>query len=143
VRFPLMLNHLRAQSECARAISPLQLHSILNVSPCFSESSSKQILHTASSSGISSCSFSPAHHSFTNKPSKQNKKKRKIPHKTTTTIKTFIFIISVGLTRLKCDCTTKKKTQPFFSVSYVQRWQTCLKQSLKAVTQMTHYFLLL
>jgi len=53
ILFPLMLNHLTAQSWCARASSPLQLHSILSVSPP-SLSSTKQILQTASSSGISS-----------------------------------------------------------------------------------------
>jgi hypothetical protein len=47
-----MLNHLTAQSWCARASSPLQLHSILSVSPP-SFSSTRQILQTASSSGIS------------------------------------------------------------------------------------------
>jgi hypothetical protein len=50
-----MLNHLTAHSWCARASSPLQLHSILSVSPP-SLSSTKQILQTASSSGISSSS---------------------------------------------------------------------------------------
>ena len=53
VLFPLMLNHFTAQSWWASASSPLQLHSNLRVSPP-SPSSMKQILQTASSSGISS-----------------------------------------------------------------------------------------
>lgn len=57
VLFPLMLNHLMAQSLCAKASSPLQLHSIFSVSPP-SHNSTKQILQTASSSGISSPALS-------------------------------------------------------------------------------------
>lgn len=53
VLLPFMVNHLRAQSLWARASSPLQLHSIFKVSPP-SQSSTKQILQTASSSGMSS-----------------------------------------------------------------------------------------
>lgn len=53
VLFPLMLNHFIAHSWCARASSPLQLHSNLSVSPP-SLSSTRQILQTASSSGMSS-----------------------------------------------------------------------------------------
>ena len=58
VLLPFMVNHLRAQSLWARASSPLQLHSIFKVSPP-SQSSTKQILQTASSSGMSSPSASP------------------------------------------------------------------------------------
>lgn len=57
VLFPFMLNHFIAHSLWAKASSPLQLHSILKVSPP-SLSSTRQILQTASSSGISSASFS-------------------------------------------------------------------------------------
>lgn len=53
VLLPFMLNHFMAHSWWARASSPLQLHSILSVSGP-SPSSTKQIRHTASSSGISS-----------------------------------------------------------------------------------------
>lgn len=53
VLFPFMLNHFIAHSWCANASSPLQLHSIFRVSPP-SVSSTIQIRHTASSSGISS-----------------------------------------------------------------------------------------
>lgn len=53
VLLPLILNHLIAHSWWAKASSPLQQHSIFNVSPP-SHSSIRQILHTASSSAISS-----------------------------------------------------------------------------------------
>jgi len=53
VLLPLILNHLTAHSWWARASSPLQLHSIFNVSPP-SHRSTRQILHTASSWPISS-----------------------------------------------------------------------------------------
>ena len=52
VLFPLVLNHLTAHSSCTSLRAPLQLHSILSVFP--SSHTSRQILHTASSSGISS-----------------------------------------------------------------------------------------
>lgn len=53
---PLLLNHSIAQSLWTSLRAPLQLHSILRV---FSSShGSRQILQTASSSGISSSSFS-------------------------------------------------------------------------------------
>ena len=57
VLLPLMLNHFIAHSSWAKARSPLQLHSIFRVSPP-SPNSTKQILQTASSSGISSPSAS-------------------------------------------------------------------------------------
>ena len=53
VLFPLMVNHLIVHSLCARANSPLHIHSILKASES-SPNSTKQILHTASSSGTSS-----------------------------------------------------------------------------------------
>lgn len=53
VLLPLIVNHFIAQSLWARASSPLQLHSIFNVSPP-SHSSTKHIRQTASSSGMSS-----------------------------------------------------------------------------------------
>jgi len=53
VLLPFILNHLIAHSWWARASSPLQLHSNLKVSPP-SHRSTRQILHTASSSAISS-----------------------------------------------------------------------------------------
>lgn len=55
VLFPFVVNHLIAQSSCKSLRAPLQLHSILSVFP--SSQTSKQILQTASSSGISSSSF--------------------------------------------------------------------------------------
>lgn len=54
--FPFVLNHLTAHSSCTSWRAPLQLHSILSVFP--SSHTSRQILHTASSSGISSSSTS-------------------------------------------------------------------------------------
>lgn len=57
VLLPLMLNHFIAHSWWAKASSPLQLHSILRVSPP-SHNSTKQIRQTASSSGMSSPSSS-------------------------------------------------------------------------------------
>lgn len=57
VLLPFIVNHLMAHSLWARASSPLQLHSILKVSPP-SQSSTRQILQTASSSGMSSPSAS-------------------------------------------------------------------------------------
>lgn len=47
-----VLNHLIKHSSCTSLRSPLQLHSILKV--FLSSHTSKHILHTASSSGISS-----------------------------------------------------------------------------------------
>lgn len=52
IRVPFVLNHLMAQCSWTSLRSPLQLHSIFNVLP--SSQTSRQILHTASSSGISS-----------------------------------------------------------------------------------------
>lgn len=49
---PFVLNHLTKHSSCTNLRSPLQLHSILKV--FLSSHTSKHILHTASSSGISS-----------------------------------------------------------------------------------------
>ena len=49
---PFVLNHLMAQASWTSLRSPLQLHSIFRVLP--SSHTSRQILHTASSSGISS-----------------------------------------------------------------------------------------
>ena len=57
ILLPLMLNHFIAHSLWAKASSPLQLHSILRVSAP-SPSSTRQILQTASSSGISLTSSS-------------------------------------------------------------------------------------
>lgn len=57
VLLPLILNHFTAHSWWARARAPLQLHSILRVSPP-SHNSTKQIRQTASSSGMSSPSSS-------------------------------------------------------------------------------------
>lgn len=56
VLFPFVLNHLIAHSSCTSLRAPLQLHSILSV--FCSSHSSRHILHTASSSGISSSSAS-------------------------------------------------------------------------------------
>ena len=52
VLVPFVLNHLMAHASWTSLRSPLQLHSIFRVLP--SSHSSRQILHTASSSGISS-----------------------------------------------------------------------------------------
>lgn len=52
IRVPFVLNHLMAQCSWTSLRSPLQLHSIFSVLP--SSHTSRQILHTASSSGISS-----------------------------------------------------------------------------------------
>lgn len=52
IRVPFVLNHLMAQCSWTSLRSPLQLHSIFSVLP--SSQTSRQILHTASSSGISS-----------------------------------------------------------------------------------------
>lgn len=52
IRVPFVLNHLMAQCSWTSLRSPLQLHSIFKVLP--SSHTSRQILHTASSSGISS-----------------------------------------------------------------------------------------
>lgn len=53
---PFVENHLIAHSSCTSLRAPLQLHSILSVFP--SSHISRQILHTASSSAISSSLFS-------------------------------------------------------------------------------------
>lgn len=52
IRVPFVLNHLMAQCSWTSLRSPLQLHSIFSVLP--SSHTSRHILHTASSSGISS-----------------------------------------------------------------------------------------
>lgn len=52
VLVPFVLNHLMAHASWTSLRSPLQLHSIFRVLP--SSHTSRQILHTASSSGISS-----------------------------------------------------------------------------------------
>jgi len=50
--FPFVLNHLIKHSSCTNLWSPLQLHSILKI--FLSSNTSRHILHTASSSVISS-----------------------------------------------------------------------------------------
>lgn len=58
ILFPFTLNHLIAHSSWTSLRSPLQLHSIWKVLP--SSHAARQILQTASSSGISRSSFSGA-----------------------------------------------------------------------------------
>jgi hypothetical protein len=57
VLLPLMLNHFKAHSLWAKAISPRQLHSIFKVSPYSSMRSSMHIRHTACTSEISWSAF--------------------------------------------------------------------------------------